>query len=149
MQRNLEIRNKVRLLDKEIRHFFHACKSKKVRRNIIPGNTGSLWKAVKVANDADSNQLPSSMYLKGKEIQSNSLHDHIAQSFDKKIKDIISTLSVDDSIYNGKRMIIPQNKFFMGPAAILKCLTDLKGKNSEGYDRIPQRILCDGAEILV
>ena len=46
-------------------------------------------------------------------------------------------------------MIISQNKFFMGPAEILKCLTNLKGKNSEGYDRIPQRILRDGAESLV
>ena len=31
----------------------------------------------------------------------------------------------------------------------LKCLKDIKIKNCEGYDRIPQRILADGAKILV
>jgi hypothetical protein len=32
---------------------------------------------------------------------------------------------------------------------ILDCLKEIKTKNCEGYDRIPQRILSDGAELLV
>ena len=32
---------------------------------------------------------------------------------------------------------------------ILECVKDLKMKNTEGYDRIPQRILLDGIEVLI
>ena len=32
---------------------------------------------------------------------------------------------------------------------IAECLRSIKIKNCEGYDRIPQRVLVDGAEILI
>ena len=38
---------------------------------------------------------------------------------------------------------------FMSSANILECLKDIKIKNSEGFDRISQRVLADGAEILL
>ena len=37
----------------------------------------------------------------------------------------------------------------MSCANILECLKEIKTQNCEGYDRIPQRILADGAELLV
>jgi hypothetical protein len=36
----------------------------------------------------------------------------------------------------------------MDPVTVKECLKNLKVKNSEGSDRIPQRILADGVEIL-
>ena len=33
---------------------------------------------------------------------------------------------------------------FMTSDDILKCIKDIKIKNTEGYDRIPQRIIVDG-----
>ena len=37
----------------------------------------------------------------------------------------------------------------MDPVSVKEVLSSLKNKNSEGYDRIPQRILVDGADFLV
>ena len=38
---------------------------------------------------------------------------------------------------------------FMTGIRISECIKDLKLKNTEGYDRIPQRILLDGLEVLI
>ena len=38
---------------------------------------------------------------------------------------------------------------FMDPVSIKECILSLKMKNSEGFDRIPQRCLIDGVEHLV
>jgi hypothetical protein len=39
-------------------------------------------------------------------------------------------------------------KSFMDFAAVRECMCSLKSKNSEGFDRIPQKILHDSANIL-
>ena len=49
---------RVKKLNKEIKEFFHEKKKSKVRRNIQPGSSASLWKAVKKANDVDIKELP-------------------------------------------------------------------------------------------
>ena len=36
----------------------------RVRRNILPGNTGSLWTAVKIAKDINTSDLPNSINAK-------------------------------------------------------------------------------------
>ena len=36
----------------------------------------------------------------------------------------------------------------MSPSDILECLKIIKTKNCEGFDKIPQRVLSDGAEFL-
>ena len=38
---------------------------------------------------------------------------------------------------------------FMSKNEIIECVKQLKLKNCEGYDRIPQRILIDGIDILI
>ena len=38
---------------------------------------------------------------------------------------------------------------FMTGIRISECIKDLKLKNTKGYDRIPQRILLDGLEVLI
>ena len=55
---------------------------------------------------------------------------------------------MEPNVYNGKRKVNAANKFFMSLEAVKSCMNSLKPKNSEGFDRIPQRILKDGAEIL-
>ena len=40
--------------NKLIKMHFHPTKCQRVRRNIIPGNTGSLWSAVKIVKDIPS-----------------------------------------------------------------------------------------------
>jgi hypothetical protein len=42
-----------------------------------------------------------------------------------------------------------QDHFFMGRAAITESLKFFILENSRGFDRIPQRILTDGADVLI
>ena len=62
--------------------------------------------------------------------------------------DLGETVQIDDQIYNGKKKVQTENKMFMDLSSIIECVKSLKIKNSEGYDRIPQRVLVDGIEVL-
>ena len=42
-----------------------------------------------------------------------------------------------------------ESAMFMTDNKISECIKDLKLKNTEGYDRIPQRILIDGHDFLI
>ena len=41
------------------------------------------------------------------------------------------------------------NKMFLSAREIMECIKTLKIKNCEGHDRIPQRVLVDGADHLI
>ena len=42
--------------------------------------------------------------------------------------------------------VTPEERMFLDPLSIKECIMSLKIKNSEGFDRILQRILVDGYE---
>ena len=120
----------------------------RVRKMVIPGNTNSLWKAVKTAMDVNISSLPKTLYENEQEIPNEELPDRFAKYFDTKIKNIIEELAINEEVYNGKRKVEENNKNFMDPISVKECIMNLKLKNSEGYDRIPQRILVEGVEFL-
>ena len=140
---------RIKTLNKEIRDFFQVKKSKKVRKTIIPGNTKSLWTAVKIAKDVNVSHLPETFYENNQEIQRESLPDRFASFFDEKIKSLLQDVRTEENVYNGFRKIEAENKMFMTKKDILECMKSLKCKNSEGFDRIPQRVLVDGVEHLI
>ena len=72
-----------------------------------------------------------------------------ATFFVKKGSDIVSTTTVDQNVYNGKRKVCVQCKMFMTSDHINECVKNIKIKNTEGFDRIPQRILVEGREQLL
>ena len=74
--------------------------------------------------------------------------DEFARFFDDKVKKIVDTTVVDENIYNGTRKIYSNNKMFMDQKSVKECILNLKIKNSEGFDRIPQRILREGIDVL-
>jgi hypothetical protein len=67
----------------------------------------------------------------------------------KKVKDIVETVSLDEIVFNGHKKMTNANNFFLNKNDIYEYLKTLKCKNSEGFNRIPQRVLLDEAEILV
>ena len=69
--------------------------------------------------------------------------------FENKIKNIVNTTAIDPNVYNGARKVNEQNKNIMTPENIRKAIRTSKLKNSEGFDRITQRILIDGMQILM
>ena len=61
--------------------------------------------------------------------------------------DLGETVQIDDQTYNGKKKVQTENKMFMDLNSIVECVKTLHIKNSEGYDRIPRRVLVDGIEV--
>ena len=49
---------KIAIINKELKIHFNTTKAKRVRRNIVPGNTASLWRAVKIAKDINVTSIP-------------------------------------------------------------------------------------------
>ena len=147
--RSPEIKDQIKTLDSKIRSFYHKRKTNDVRRSIIPGNTSSLWKAVNVAKDVHKNTLPKTLFKSNEQISPAEVPESFAKFFDDKIKHVLEETMVDDTVYNGVKKVNAESKFFMTPSLVRECICSLKTKNTEGYDRIPQRILVDGADILV
>ena len=48
---SLSARNEIKVLNKEIKKIYYLNKGNCIRRKILPGNSKSLWDAVKVAKD--------------------------------------------------------------------------------------------------
>ncbi len=147
--KNPEIKIKIKLLDRKIRGFYNNSKCRLVRDSIVPGNSSSLWKAVNIAKDVNYNQLPKTLFANNVMIVESKTADAFASHFDSKIRDIVSETIIEADVYNGTRKVFSGVNNFMCKHHIMECLLSLKCKNSEGFDRIPQRILKDGAEILI
>ena len=96
-----------------------------------------------------TNDLSSAMYERGTKIDKDELAEKFASFFDAKIKVLQETVAIKDDVYNGTQKITEENKMFMDIFSIREVLQTLKIKNTEGFDRIPQRVLVDGADHLV
>ena len=72
-----ELRKRVKNLNTEIKCHFTMNKRNRVRKGIIPGNSRSIWKAVNIAKDINSNEIPKEMFNEGIRISV----DEIAESF--------------------------------------------------------------------
>ena len=137
-------REQLRLLNKEIILDMKKSKKSGIRRSLIAGNSKSLWNAVNLAKDINPNQIPSMMQVNGHPIHPAELSETFACFFDEKVKSIVESGKVDNDVYNGKRKVHSTDKNFMTIENVNRAIKSVKIKNCEGYDRIPQRILCEG-----
>ena len=142
------LRDRIKNLNIEIRHHFTQIKINSIRRHIIPGNSKSLWDAVRQSKNLDIPKLPSRMYNQNEEISIEDLPDKFADFFENKIIDIVNDSLIDQNVYNGNRKINASQKNFMTTKDVMEAVSSLKIKNCEGHDNIPQRIIKDGIEIL-
>jgi hypothetical protein len=131
-------------VDRSIKHFYNEQRKRNVRKVIVPGNAKSLWTAVNAAKDCAKNNIPGKLYQNGVEIDQDKVADEIGLFFDTKIMSALNEIRIVDSVFNGRRLVNPGNKMFMQESDIWECMKSLKQKNSEGIDRIPQKILLDG-----
>ena len=92
--------------------------------------------------------LPNTLYQGGQPIDDDELADKVAEYFNSKIVNLTSEAVIDEEIYNGTSKVNCESSMFMDPQSIKECIQALKSKNSEGFDRIPQRCLVDGVESL-
>ena len=141
-------KEKLRQANNEIKNYFFNLQSNKVRKAIMPGNTRSLWNAVKIAKDTNTNALPKTMFRDELEIDESSLSDEYASFFDQKIRNLVNHVEIDNQVYNGNQKVLSHNKMFIDQVSVKKCMLSLKNKKTEGMDRIPQCVLLDGADVL-
>ena len=144
-----DIRSALKTLNNEIKQFFYNQKTSIVRRGILPGNSKSLWDAVKIAKNQNTPTLPDIMSVNEINIKNKDLPLEFAKFFSNKIAQITSTTQISNAVYNGTKKVNYENSFFMTDTDILESLRSIKIKNCEGFDRIPQRVLVDGAQVLV
>ena len=143
-----KLRDRVKNLNTEIKHHFSQLKINSIKRHIIPGNSKSLWNAVRQSKNLDIPRLPEKMYYQDQIINNNELPDKFAEFFTGKINDIVNNSLINPNVYNGNRKFTIPDKDFMQPEKVVEAVNSLKIKNCEGHDSIPQRIIKDGIEIL-
>ena len=103
-----------------------------------------------MAKDINQNDIPEIIRKAGIEINPCNVSESFADFFDNKVKNIVSSCIVDENVYNGKRIIHNnKNKNFVNHDTCMEALRSIKINNCEGYDRIPQRILNAGKDILI
>ena len=89
------------------------------------------------------------MFFNQIKVDPNNLPSVFGTLFLNKVKSITDTVNINPNVYNGTRKVNEPNHFFMSGIEILEVIKPIKTKNSEGYDRIPQRTLVDAAHILL
>jgi hypothetical protein len=141
-------KEKLRQADHEIKSFFYNLQSNKVRKAIMPGNTRSLWNAVKIAKDTNTNELPKTIFRDSHEINESSISNEYASFFDQKIRSLVNPVEIDYQVYNSNQKVLSCNKMFMDSVSVKECMLSLKNKTTEVMDRIPQCVLLDGADVL-
>ena len=141
-------KDELKTLNKYIRNYYYDERKMHVRRKIIPGNNKSLWDAVKIARDIEPTPLPSILTRDGKSYDRMAAPTAFSEYFKSKISVLEESATIDEEMWNGERIINSENVNFMTPERVEECLKNLKTKNCEGPDRLPLRVLKDGAMIL-
>jgi hypothetical protein len=103
---------KIKLLDKKIRGFFNNTKCRRVRDSIVPGNSGSLWKAVSVAKDINHNQLPKPLFANNVKINEGDTADLMCLLYIliKKLETLSAQLSLRKMFTMEQRKSILEQK---------------------------------------
>ena len=68
----------------------------------MPGNSKSLWTAVKKAKNVNINSLPENLTLNSIKINNNDLPDTFAEFFTTKVKNITAECKIDRMSTTGK-----------------------------------------------
>ena len=145
----LDLKKRIKKLNVEIKSHFTFERKNFIRRKIIPGNSKSLWNAVKAAKDIGTSNLPVAMKIAGRSISEHERSDCFAAFFVNKVETITNETIVDQNVYNGVPKLVAGNQMFMSINEVENCIKCIKVKNCEGYDRIPQRVLIEGLEHLL
>ena len=104
---------------------------------------------VGIAKDQNIPTFPKIIYHNGIQIPEKIAPDSIAEFFNVKVKGLVDDTLMDSNVYNGKQKLQSESMFFMDRESIVDCVKSLKIKNSEGFDRLPQKILFDGLDHLI
>ena len=114
----------------------------------MPGNSKSLWDAVKIASDVNVSGLLDTLYQNGIELPKHKIVSAFGDLFVQKVQTIVESTRINPLVHKGHQKIIEYNDFPLNQSDIMEYVKSLKIKNCEGYDRIPQRVLSEGLKYL-
>ena len=72
---------------------------------------------MKKSKDSNVEPIPSEMCL-----NESSLPDQFASDFDAKVKAIVDTTTIDNAVYNRRKIVKSYDKMFMDEGAIKECI---------------------------
>ena len=96
------------------------------RKNIIPGNSKSLWTAVNISKDIGSSEIPNNMYCNDKQIPESEVANCVATYFEKKVDKFVKNAKIDPGVYNGTPKLVAADINFLSRMDILECVKQLK-----------------------
>ena len=99
------IRIRINQLNKEIKCHYNQMKYNSIQRSIIPGNSKSLWRAVKIAKNVNVSEIPKLMFKNGQKINKENIPSTFASFFKEKVQNSINESQIDPEVYNGKRKL--------------------------------------------
>ena len=67
----------------------------------MPGDSRSLWSAVKIAKDTGTSEIPRNMTYIGMPIASDKVAESFAQYFQETVSKIVENSQIDPNVYNG------------------------------------------------
>ena len=92
-------------LNCEIKSHFFSSKKYFVRKGIVPGNSKTLWHAVKIAKNKGPAYIPQNLLLNECPVASHEITESFALFFENKVSQIVSSTRVNPNVHNGKRKI--------------------------------------------
>ena len=102
-------RDRIKILNHEIKNFYFGQKKQRVRRGLVPSNSKTLWDAVRIAMDLNVESIPNTMFSHNIEIQRTNLPDLFACFFNNKVNTIVESTNLFSHIFytfmNEKRMV--------------------------------------------
>jgi hypothetical protein len=101
----------IKTLNREIRDFFHNKTSKTVYKTVIPGNTHSLWKAVKIVKSVNVSHHRKTFYENNQEILIDSLPGKFNSYFDEKNKSLLQDVKPEKNVCIGSRKIKSRKQY--------------------------------------
>ena len=101
------------------------------------------------AKDLNDEDITDKMFANGIRVETEDLEEAFAELFESKINLLSDNARITDTVYNGQRKLPEIDNFnFMTELNVRLAMESLKLKNAEGFDKIPEQILIDGAELL-
>jgi hypothetical protein len=130
-------KEELKALNKFIRRYHYEERKMHVRRKIIPGNNKYLWDAVNIARDKEPTPLPPILTRNGINYDRLVAPAAFSEYSKSKISVLEESMTIDEEIWNGEKIINSESLNFMTPERVENCLKNLKTKNCEGPDRMP------------
>ena len=141
-----ELYERGRALERKIRGLIASSTTNKIRNQVLTGGNHGLWKGIRMAQDKPIERIPTEMTSGGVAITTRIEQAQVfATVFQDKIKNIVAECEVKEDVYNGQIRTEAGNENVFSQDLVEDIMTNLKAKNSYGYDNIPMRVLRDGA----